>query len=560
MTYVITQPCCNDATCVSVCPVNCIHPTPDEENFASAEMLYIDPETCIDCAACTDVCPVDAIFADDELDGRQERYLQINADYYTDHAVDGGMAAPRKRVPLAADTELHVAIVGAGPAAFYAAGELIKHPVIKVDMFDRLPTPYGLVRAGVAPDHPSTKGVEKTFAATAGKKSFTYHLGVEVGHHVHHEELAARYGAVIYAHGASADRSLGIEGEDLPGSVSATEFVAWYNGHPDHADRTFDLSAERVVVVGNGNVALDVARILLSDHSTLATTDIADHALEALAASNVKEVVLLARRGVAQAAYTAGEFLAMGDIPGVDVIIDPAELELDSGSAQSRSAGTLDSTITTKIAIAEEFAQRTPTAGNKRVVFRYLVSPVAIHGTSESGVQTVDCIHNTFADATSGKAAAIAPTGETFELQAGVVMRAVGYMGTALKGLPFDDGLGVVPNLSGRVLDAQGGSILAGVYVTGWIKRGATGGIGMNRKCGEETAGAVVADFREGKLRAPSISRDDVADLATERGAIVIDKAGWSKIDKAEQAAARGTGRRRIKMVSVDVLWSAATS
>jgi ferredoxin--NADP+ reductase len=569
MAHVITQPCCNDASCISVCPVNCIHPTPDEPEFASAEMLYIDPDTCIDCGACIDECPVEAIFPDDSLDEGQERYLQINADYYTDHDVSGGLVAPRKKPPLPAGKELHVAIVGAGPAAFYAAEELVKHSAIKVDMFDRLPTPYGLVRAGVAPDHPSTKGVEKTFAATAAKRTFEYYLNVEVGKHLNHDELLDHYGAVIYAHGASTDKHLGIDGEDLPGSIAATDFVAWYNGHPDHADRDFDLSAERAVIVGNGNVALDVARILLDDPDRLAKTDIADHALEKLRTSNVREVVLLGRRGIAQGAYTNAEFLAMGDMPGVDVFIDPDELVLDAASQKARDAGTLDSTVATKVRIAEEFAQRTPTDGNKRVVFRYLVSPVAIEGSD--GVETIRCVRNEFVNAPDESAdhagqsprpesgrVAITPTGEEFELKAGIVLRAIGYTGLPLDGLPFDGAQGVVPNDSGRVLDARGGAPVEGVYVAGWIKRGATGGIGMNRICGQETALAVIADFTEGKLAEPAKSREQIPDLIAERGAGRVDGSGWKKIDLAERSAGKEAGRRRIKFVTIEAMESAA--
>jgi ferredoxin/flavodoxin---NADP+ reductase len=572
MAHVITQPCCNDASCISVCPVNCIHPTPDEPDFTTAEMLYIDPDTCIDCGACIDECPVEAIFPDDSLDEGQERYLQINADYYTDHDVSGGLVAPRKKPPLPAGKELHVAIIGAGPAAFYAAEELVRHSAVRVDMFDRLPTPYGLVRAGVAPDHPSTKGVEKTFASTAAKRTFEYFLNVEVGKHLDHSDLTDHYGAVIYAHGASTDKHLGIDGEDLPGSIAATDFVAWYNGHPDYADRDFDLSAERVVVVGNGNVALDVARILLDSPDKLAKTDIADHALEKLRGSNVSEVVLLGRRGVAQGAYTNAEFLAMGDLPGVDVIIDPDDLVLDAASQAARDAGTLDSTIATKVRIAEEFAKREPTEGNKRVVFRFLVSPLAIKG-SDQGVETIRCARNEFVNAPDESAdnagdtprpassrIAIRPSGEEFDLPAGIVMRAIGYTGLPLEGVPFDGGQGVVPNAGGRVLEEPGGAPLEGVYVTGWIKRGATGGIGMNRLCGQETALAVIADFTEEKLSEPVKSREEIPALIAERGAGRIDGAGWKKIDLAEKAAGKGTGRRRIKIVSIEAMEAAANA
>ena len=554
MAHVITQPCCNDASCIAVCPVNCIHPTPDEPEFLTAEMLYIDPDTCIDCGACIDECPVEAIFPDDQLDEKGERYLQINADYYNDHDVAGGLVPPRKQPPLPQGKELHVAIVGAGPAAFYAAEELVRHSAVRVDMFDRLPTPYGLVRAGVAPDHPSTKGVEKTFAATANKRTFEYFLNVEVGTHVTHDELLAHYGAVVYAVGASTDRKLGVPGEDLTGSIPATQFVAWYNGHPDYADLDVDLSGERAVVVGNGNVALDVARILLSDPDDLATTDIADHAIAKLRASNVREVVLLGRRGIAQAAYTNGEFLAMGDIPGVDVIIDPDELTLDAASAEAESAGTLDSTIATKIRIAREFAERGDTGAQRRVVFRYLVSPVELNG--EGSVSSVTCVRNQLVD---GERVAVTPTDERFDIETDVVLRAIGYRGLPVKDLPFDEGHGIIPNEGGRVLSEPGGEPVTGVYVSGWIKRGATGGIGMNRLDGQQTAQAVLADFTEGRLDEPENSREAVADLVAGRGAHRVDDAGWKSIDAAEKQAGKDAGRRRVKIVRIPDLESVAT-
>ncbi|MBT0565821.1 FAD-dependent oxidoreductase [Williamsia sp. CHRR-6] len=553
MAHVITQPCCNDASCVAVCPVNCIHPTPDEPEFATAEMLYIDPDTCIDCGACIDECPVEAIFPDDQLDARGERYLQINADYYLDHDVSGGLVPPRKQPPLPAGRELHVAVVGAGPAAFYAAEELLRHSAARVDMFDRLPTPYGLVRAGVAPDHPSTKNVEKSFAAVAGKKSFEYFLNVEVGTHVTHAELTSRYSAVIYAVGAPTDKKLGVPGEDLPGSIPATQFVAWYNGHPDFADLDFDLSGERAVVVGNGNVALDVARILLTEPDTLARTDIADHAIERLRSSQVREVVLLGRRGIAQAAYTNPEFLAMGDLPGVDVIIDPDELILDPSSAAAQSAGSLDSTIATKIRIAREFADRTPTDGHRRVVFRYLVSPAEL--TGDGAVSALRCVRNEFTGAEGG---AVSATDDTFTIETPMVLRAIGYRAVPIPDLPFDDARSVVPNADGRVLAEAGGAPLPGVYVTGWIKRGATGGIGMNRWDGQQTARAVLADFIDGTIADPTASRDEIPALAAGRGAKRIDGAGWKSIDDAEKAAGRDAGRRRVKLVRIDELESAA--
>ena len=555
MAHVITRPCCNDASCVSVCPVNCIHPTPDEPEFLTAEALYIDPETCIDCGACIDECPVEAIIPDDQLDTRDEPYLQINADYYKDHDVEGGLVPPRK-APKLPEKELHVAVVGAGPAAFYAAEELVRKPAIKVDMFDRLPTPYGLVRAGVAPDHSATKGVEKTFASVAAKKNFSYYLNVEVGQHLSHDELVARYHAVIYAVGAATDKRLGIEGEDLRNSVAATQFVAWYNGHPDFADLDVDLSGERAVVVGNGNVALDVARILVTDPDELAKTDIADHALAKLRESNISEVVLLGRRGVAQAAYTNSEFLALGDVDGVDVVIDPDELVLDPASEAAQSDDTLDSTIATKVRLAREFAERPQTPGNKRIVFRFLTSPVEIAGDGE--VATLTCVRNAYADATG--TVAVTPTEDRFDLETGLVLRAIGYRGVPVTDLPFDEGHGVVPNTEGRVQTAADGDVMPGLYVTGWIKRGATGGIGMNRICGQETAQAVIADFVAAAFDDPSTSRDDVAALVADRGANRIDLTGWKAIDAAEKSAGRAAGRVRTKFVSISEFEAAATA
>lgn len=555
MAHVITRPCCNDASCVSVCPVNCIHPTPDEPEFATAEALYIDPETCIDCGACIDECPVEAIVPDDQLTERDEPYLQINADYYKDHDVEGGLVPPRKS-PKLPDKELHVAIVGAGPAAFYAAEELVRRPTVKVDMYDRLPTPYGLVRAGVAPDHAATKGVEKTFASVAAKKNFSYFLNVEVGKHISHDELLARYHAVIYAVGASTDKRLGIEGEDLPNSLPATEFVAWYNGHPDHSDFDVDLSSERAVVVGNGNVALDVARILVTDPEELAKTDIADHALAKLRESNIKEVVLLGRRGVAQAAYTNSEFLALGDVEGVDVIIDPDDLALDPASEAALAEDTLDSTIATKVRLAREFADRPETPGNKRIVFKFLTSPVEIAGDGQ--VTTLTCVRNAYAEA--GDRVTVTPSGDQFDIETGLVLRAIGYRGVPVNDLPFDEAHCVVPNSAGRVQTAADGDVMTGLYVAGWIKRGATGGIGMNRICGQETANSIIADFVAESLTDPSTSRDDVATLVADRGANRIDLTGWKAIDAAEKAAGKAAGRVRTKFVTVSDFEAAATA
>ncbi|ALG85780.1 FAD-dependent oxidoreductase [Gordonia phthalatica] len=546
MTHVITRACCNDASCVTVCPVNCIHPTPDEADFLTAEMLYIDPETCIDCGACIDECPVSAIYPDDQLPEQEEPFLQINADYYKDHDVEGGLVR-HPRAPQLPSDELRVAIVGAGPAAMYAAQELVKKAQIQVDVYDRLPTPYGLVRAGVAPDHEQTKGVEGHFALVEKKRNFTYHLGVEVGTHITHDELRERYGAVLYAVGAANDRHLGIPGEELPGSIAATEFVAWYNGHPEYADRAFDLSGETAVVIGNGNVAIDVARILVTDPEELAKTEIADHALDVLRASNIREVIIVGRRGIEHGAFTNAEFVSLVDVAGVDVVIDEAELTLSPEAAAAEADGTLNSVTATKVRLAREYAAAAPTEGNRRIVFRFLTSPTEVIGDgAAAGIKTV---RNRYVG--DGR---IEPTDETSEIAAGLVVRSIGYRSLPIKDLPFDDERSVVPNDESRVLDGPGGAPLPGVFVAGWIKRGPTGGIGRNRLCGEQAAAAILADFAGGVLATPTADSSDVPDLVTGRGAERVDLDGWKRIDAAERDAGSTAGRPRIKFTKIEQL------
>ncbi len=490
MAYVITQTCCNDASCVAVCPVNCIHPTPEEREFAQTEMLHIDPQTCIDCGACADACPVEAIFPEDRLTEAQTRFKDINAEYYTAHPMpeNWNPLTPTPAPPRGQET-LRVAVVGAGPAACYAAQELLERSNVEVEMFDRLPTPWGLVRSGVAPDHPGTKAVTESFEWSFRREAFALHLDVEVGRDIDHDELLAHHHAVVYATGASADRSLGIPGEDLPGSHAATEFVAWYNGHPDYADRVFDLSGERAVLVGNGNVALDVARILTMDVDELARTDIADHALEALRRSNIREVVLLGRRGPAQAAYSNPEFLALGDLNGVDVVVDESELDLDPASAELAAA---DPAVAMRMRLAREYARREPRPGNKRIVFRYLVSPTAIEGTDR--VTGLRAVRNELIPGDDGALVA-RPTEQTLHLDAQLVLRSIGYRGVPLPGVPFDERRAIVPNEDGRVTGAG-----PGVYVAGWIKRGPSGVIGTNKACAKETVAALLADFDAGRL------------------------------------------------------------
>lgn len=322
MPHVITQSCCNDASCVFACPVNCIHPTPDEPGFATSEMLYIDPAACVDCGACVSACPVGAIAPDTRLDTNQLPFVEINASFYPKRPEGEKLPPTSKLAPVIPAAEvrarrrpLTVAIVGSGPAAMYAADELLTQHGVRVNVFEKLPTPYGLVRAGVAPDHQNTKRVTRLFERVAGHERFRFYLNVEIGEHLSHDDLLAHHHAVLYAVGAPDDRRLDIEGMGLAGTGTATELVAWINGHPDFADLPVDLGHERVVIIGNGNVALDVARVLTADPDDLARTDIADHALAALRGSAVREVVIAARRGPAQSAFTLPELIGLTAAP-----------------------------------------------------------------------------------------------------------------------------------------------------------------------------------------------------------------------------------------------------
>ncbi|GGL37137.1 4Fe-4S binding protein [Nocardia jinanensis] len=554
MAYVITQRCCNDASCVSECPVDCIRPTPDQPEFATTEMLYIDPDTCIDCGACVDACPVEAIFSEDDLSASLARFREINAAWFERHPLESNLdpISTPVRPPKELGT-LRVAIVGAGPAAAYAADELLRRCDVQVEMFDRLPTPWGLVRAGVAPDHPGTKTVAGMFESAFRRDTLQYYLNVEVGKHITHEELLAHHHAVLYAVGASSDRRMGIPGEELPGSHSATEFVAWYNGHPDYADRVFDLSGERAIIVGNGNVALDVARVLTVDPDELAKTDIADHALAALRGSAIREVVVLGRRGPLQAAYTSPEFLALTHLSGVDIVIDPAELELDPASQALLDHPDAEPSLKLKYALAEEFAAEPVAEGNKRIVFKYLAAPIAVTGTDK--VEGLEYARNELVEEDGILNAR--PTSEVGSLPASLVLRSIGYRGRPIPDLPFDDRRAVVPNEHGRVTGADGQPV-TGVYVSGWIKRGPRGVIGSNRVDSAETVEGLIADFIAGKLVAPTADRDALRALVRERQPDLVDRVGWKAIDQAERGAGKDSGRPRVKFTSLADLLQAA--
>jgi len=429
---------------------------------------------------------------------------------------------------------LRVAVVGSGPAGFYAAGALLSaDQPVEVDMIERLPTPWGLVRLGVAPDHPKLKTVSRAFERIAEQPGFRFLGNVELGRDLTHDDLVRLYDAVIYAVGAQTDRRLGIPGEDLPGSWAATELVAWYNGHPDYQQLEFDLDVERAVVIGNGNVALDVARMLALTPEELAPTDATDASIEAIAASSLREIVVVGRRGPAQAAFTTPELQEMGDLAGADVIVDPADLE---------GADPKDTNSERNLAVLRDFAAREPTGKPRRVVFRFFHSPVAILG--DERVEGVDLVCNEL-DANERAV----PTDEHETISCGLVFRSVGYHGVELPGVPFDPASGTIPNERGRVSP--------GVYCAGWIKRGPTGVIGTNKKDAAETVETLLEDAAAGRLE-PKPDATAVDALLFERGVDVVEYDGWMAIDEAERTAGEKSGRPRVKLCSWDELLAAA--
>ena len=444
---------------------------------------------------------------------------------------------------------LRAGVVGSGPAGFYAAGPLLAvgHAV---DMIERLPTPWGLVRLGVAPDHPNIKAVSRAFEKIAAMVGFRFLGNVEVGRDVSHDELVDLYDAVVYAYGAAGDRRLGIPGEDLRGSWAATEFVAWYNGHPDYQHLELDLSGERAVVIGNGNVALDVARMLALTEEELAPTDTTDEAIAAILGSGVREILVLGRRGPVQAAWTTAELKELGELAGADVVVGPAELELDEASAAELAAG--DHLLERNVRVLREYTERAETGKARRIVLHFRTSPTAILGDGK--VEAIELTRNDLVPDGKGSVRAVS-TEDREVVPCDIVFRSVGYRGHAIPGAPFDDASGTMPNEGGRVVGEDGGP-LAGVYCAGWIKRGPSGIIGTNKKDATETIEALLADARAGAIGGRASG--DVDALLAERGVEVVTYADWEAIDAAERAAGEEQGRPRVKLTSWDDLLAAA--
>jgi ferredoxin--NADP+ reductase len=457
------------------------------------------------------------------------------------------MAAPRPRV----------AIIGAGPAGAYAAASLLRaHPEVEIDLFDRLPTPWGLLRGGVAPDHQEIKRLEDTFDRETLRRGCRFFGNVDVGVDISHPELMRHFTAAVYATGAQTDKSLGIPGEDLPGSWAATEFVAWYNGHPDYRELEFDLSVTRAFVIGNGNVAADVTRMLTLSPRQLERTDVADHALEALLGSRIEEVIVLGRRGPAQVAFTSAELRELGRIPGAELRVRPDEVHLDPVSQRwLAEEGTF--TARKNVQLLREFATAAPQHdASRRIDLRFLRSPVAIHG--QDRVEAIEMRHNRIVRSEDGMIKA-QPTDEAHEtIDCGLVLRSVGYRAVPLPDVPFDERYFVLPNERGRVLSPDG-QRLPGVYAVGWIKRGPTGILGTNKRDAEETIDCLAEDLRGGALPAPGRpDRAQLDALLAERQPKLVTAEGWRAIDANELERGRAEDRPRVKLASREELLEAA--
>lgn len=446
---------------------------------------------------------------------------------------------------------LRVAIVGSGPSAFYAAEHLLKRePAVEIDLFDRLPTPFGLVRGGVAPDHQKIKSVTRVYEKIAGHPAVRFFGNVAIGEDLSRADLLQCYHAVVYAYGAQTDRTLGIPGERLEGSHAATDFVGWYNGHPDYRDRGFDLSQESVAVIGMGNVAVDVVRILARTPEELQTTDIADYALDALRTSRVREIYMIGRRGPVQGAYTNPELKELGEMPAADIRVRADELVLDPAS-EALLAG--DKAAAKNLATLREFADRSPTGKPRTIHLRFLLSPVELRGHGR--VERMVLAKNRLVAGKNGDLRAEA-TGERETLPVGLVFRSVGYFGSGLPDVPFDPARGIIPNEHGRVT-GPGGQPQAGEYAVGWIKRGPSGVIGTNKPDAVETTDLLIEDARAGTLkRPPEPSAAAVERRLADRGVRVVTWADWLKIDELERRQGAAMGRPRLKLTRIEDMLS----
>ena len=455
--------------------------------------------------------------------------------------------------PGAADKPLCVAVIGSGPSGFYAAEALLKAPGlnVRVDIFDRLPTPYGLVRGGVAPDHQKIKSVVAVYQRCALDPRVRFFGNVKLGADVSVDDLRARYDQIVYAVGCESDRHMGIPGEELAGSFSATEFVGWYNAHPDHRERQFDLSCDAVAVVGIGNVAMDVTRLLACEPEALAKTDIAVHALDALRQSKVKTVWLLGRRGPAEAAYSPAEIEEIGELPTTDLVVDPAEAVIDDVSKDELQ----DANVKKKFEYVQKHAALGEGKKERKVRLRFCVSPVEILG-ADGKVTAVRLEKNKLVSDGKGGVKAVG-TGQFETIKVGLVLRSVGYRGIPVPGVPFDDKAGRIANEAGRVTNA--GAVVPGEYVVGWAKRGPSGLIGTNRADSVLTVQAMLADLKDGKLPARTVDRapDSTPQFLAGKGVKAVSIAQWMELDKLELANGAAHGKIREKFTRVQDMLAA---
>lgn len=445
---------------------------------------------------------------------------------------------------------LRVAIIGSGPSGFYAAEHILGQDDInvQVDMFDRLPTPFGLVRAGVAPDHPKIKSVTRVYDKIAQHPDFRFRGNVEFGTDLEYEDLLEYFHAVIFCVGARSDRRLGIPREYLPGSHGASDFVGWYNASPDQRNLTFDFSGDNVVVVGNGNVAMDVARVLMLPPDELAATDIGGHALRALSQNKVRQVTILGRRGPAQAAFTYRELKELADRDDIDVVVDPADMVLDPHSLHDTEQAP-DRGRDQVLDLLRELSERPSRGHDRRIVFRFLVSPVEILGKDR--VTGVEVVGNELYRGNNGELRARA-TDEREVIPADVVFRAIGYQGVALPGVPFDPITATIPNDRGRVIDPLTGQARPGEYVAGWIKRGPNGIIGTNKPDAQETVEALVEDVRDQRLRREVLPAPVFERFLAERQGEVVSFDDWKYLDAREVEKGEELGRPRLKFARVE--------
>jgi len=445
------------------------------------------------------------------------------------------------------DSAKRVAIVGSGPAAFYSAMELLRHddPMVSVDMLERLPTPYGLVRGGVAPDHEKIKSVTKIFERAAGHSRFRFFGNVEFGKDIQRLDLLQRYHAVIYAFGSRTDRHLNIIGETLQGSHAATEFVGWYNGHPDYRHHQFDLTSKRVAIIGMGNVAIDCARILCQDPENLAKTDIAQHALEALRQSEVEEVFLIGRRGPVQAAFTPAEVRELLHLPKVDAVMRASDLELDEHSKEELSKASRNTKL--NMEILQQIHDQGDRGNPRKLHLCFLISPTKIEGSER--VKGLELVHNEIVK--EGGVLRAKATDEVMHLNVDMVFRSIGYMGEAIPGLPFDDRRGTLPNDQGQLLDGVGGKLLNQEYTAGWIKRGPSGVIGTNKQDATETVSRLKKNWQTSPTPQPKLVQHDLQDLLEEKQIQFVSFEGWKKLDKIEIEQGQQNGKSRHKICEV---------